>query len=288
MFLRNDLALTWRDRFGTKCLLHIKDDVDPRSTREDTDCLATTMACFHRRYDLGDRGIPQSAEEFWQDLVAKYIPYEEITNKAFAGEIPNVTVSEDCRGFYVVSIYGEVFYSEIDRKEDVGIYVTGEMDIPQCMTLLTPYAVWKSLYLYDHSGLSISASTSSNPYSDSWDSGILGWIVCEKARLQELRGDIDDNDWQSIAEKEIDTDVMLYDAYLHNEIYGYDLYVDRDGEWELENTCLGGFYGDDPVESGLAGDVGHDLEMAISSNSILEGIAKEKRTVSYSFEFAAS
>lgn len=99
------------------------------------------------------------------------------------------------------------------------------------------------IYLYDHSGLTIS----SGPFSCSWDSGWFGivavsiekvkkeygWKVLTAARRRKIEGYL---------QGEIDT----YDNYLRGEVYGYRITPADDKDDVLE-SCWG-YFGDDGLE----------------------------------------
>jgi hypothetical protein len=99
------------------------------------------------------------------------------------------------------------------------------------------------LYLYDHSGITISTS----PFSCPWDSGQVGWIYCTK-------GDMD-SEWIGLSgqEKEERSEVLLkgevetYDQYLRGDIYGYKISkvstCDHGHEHKEEVESIWGFYG---------------------------------------------
>ena len=60
--------------------LHIQhDDIADNNPRwwDDHD---SVMACFHSRYNLGDKIDVKTPEEFWNNLVCKYCSDEEIIN----------------------------------------------------------------------------------------------------------------------------------------------------------------------------------------------------------------
>lgn len=67
------------------------------------------------------------------------------------------------------------------------------------------------LYLYDHSGITISTS----PFSCQWDSGQVGWIYITKDDVKEY-GISDPGSM-------IEGDVEMYDKYLRNEVYYYQV-----------------------------------------------------------------
>lgn len=101
-----------------------------------------------------------------------------------------------------------------------------------------------NLYLYDHSGLTISWK----PFGDRWDSGQIGFIFATQETLLKEYGTVD----QLVIEKAINVlkgEVETYDMYLRGEIYGYRIH-------EVETCNLGhehmnevdscwGFYGED-------------------------------------------
>ena len=104
------------------------------------------------------------------------------------------------------------------------------------------------LYLYDHSGISISVS----PFSCRWDSGQVGFIYTTHSRLKKMGHTKDVNidkvtDW---LKSEVDT----YNSFLIGDIYGFILH-DKPcdtcyGEGEELNSCWG-FIGNDPIENGM-------------------------------------
>jgi hypothetical protein len=97
----------------------------------------------------------------------------------------------------------------------------------------------KPLYLYDHSGISISTSK----FSCSWDSGQVGFIYTTKQKLEYLGFD-----WKKITKARLekindwlDSEVSVYNNFLTGEFYGY--------KTDTEDSCWG-FIGD-PETSGL-------------------------------------
>lgn len=97
------------------------------------------------------------------------------------------------------------------------------------------------LFMYNHSGISLSLSNSHYPFNDHWDSGQLGYILVDrenalkefgKKRLtKQLKQKI-----RQIIEGEIET----YNQYLSGDVYGYA--VSKDGQ-EID-SCWG-YYGQD-------------------------------------------
>lgn len=86
--------------------------------------------------------------------------------------------------------------------------------------------VWLPLYLYDHSGITMSTT----PFSSRWDSGQVGWIYANKDDLMGLTGVYDDNHFSDDKAYEVlENVVKTYDQYLTGNVYGYTL--------EKQETC---------------------------------------------------
>lgn len=93
------------------------------------------------------------------------------------------------------------------------------------------------LYLYDHSGITISLS----PFSCRWDSGQVGWVMLEPDDLRKKykAKRLSKNHWKK-AEKVIENEVKVFDDYLTGSVYGFKAF-DSDGE---EFDSCWGYYGD--------------------------------------------
>ena len=247
---------------GNEYVLHIQQDSDPEDPRtfDDHDCL---MACFHRRYTLGDTIDQREPEAFWQGLVRKYVPEATLFNKANAkpDEIPDRYTWEDNDG----TVYGNL------TSWKVCLYYVEDLTIPQCQSLLYPYLVSLPLWLYDHSGITISCGDRVYPYNDRWDSGLVGWIIYAKQAE-------DGEDWRERAFARMRAEVEEYDHYLQGEVYGFTIY--ENGE-EID-SCWG-YYGDDLAKNGIL-DEGPGLTEALASDSYTTGQARKETTVTYYFD----
>jgi hypothetical protein len=100
------------------------------------------------------------------------------------------------------------------------------------------------LYLYDHSGITISTS----PFTCRWDSGQVGfiWISAEKIRKEYSVKRISQKLLEKV-ETYLRAEVKTYDQYFIGDIYGFELY---DKDENLLDSCWG-FYGDDIKENGM-------------------------------------
>jgi hypothetical protein len=108
-----------------------------------------------------------------------------------------------------------------------------------------PGCLIKPLYLYDHSGITISTG----PFSCPWDSGQIGFIFITQKSINEV---FDGN--ESRGEQCLIGEVETYDQYLRGDIYRFIL---RDkpcekcsGPGEILDNC-GGFYGNNTINNGM-------------------------------------
>jgi hypothetical protein len=109
--------------------------------------------------------------------------------------------------------------------------------------------LWLPLYLYDHSGITISTA----PFSCPWDSGQIGFIYCTQKQINhEWNGDRD------AARKYLFGEVSTYDQYLTGDIWGF---VVKDEHEEIVDSCWG-FYGYEYCVSEARDSAQHCLEVA--------------------------
>ncbi len=123
-------------------------------------------------------------------------------------------------------------------------YILGDkhdMSVEDLQELVArPDVIALPLYLYDHSGISMSTNRS-YPFNCPWDSGQVGfiWITKEKIRREYKVKRISEktlNKALDVLQGEVD----VYDQYLRGAIYGY---VIEDEQGEHIDSCWG-FYGD--------------------------------------------
>jgi hypothetical protein len=159
--------------------LEIIPDPTPSSPRGDFN--VTTMVCFHKRYDLGDKdhGFRHGDYSSWEEM-----------------------------------------------KRDI--------------LKRTKARIIKPLYMYDHSGQTISTS----PFSCEWDSGQIGWVFITPESIKEAGHK---RPRKATLEQWLETEVNVYDIYIRGEIYGFRLL--KNGE--EEESCWG-FYEADPLENGMS------------------------------------
>lgn len=176
--------------------------IDPREWDN-----VTQMHCAHRRYTLGDKGV--GLVDFLEDALEMiYIESEEFFKWLLEKEIIEEIEGSDDGPLYATQVNAFGFYREglRDALLDYGY----EDEIGICMKI-AEYAglIFSPLYLYEHSGITISTGGFSCP----WDSGMLGvvWITKE--------------DWEEsmitkhTPEEIIHSEVEDYDRYLRGDVY---------------------------------------------------------------------
>jgi len=146
---------------------------------------------------------------------------------------------------------------DVQPKEDINEYIKA----------LPEGAVVLPVYMYDHSGITISTK----PFSCPWDSGLLGTIYTTKERVTDL-GEPWDNRLQ--IERLLKQEIEIYDQYLRGDVYGYE-YLKLEtcpecGHVEEEHidSCWG-FFGWSAVLQGLTDYLG-------LSENVLEEIWERK------------
>ena len=113
-------------------------------------------------------------------------------------------------------------------------------------------AVILPLYMYDHSGISISTS----PFSCRWDSGQIGFVLVSKKQALEEFGGVRVSSKKKVKiESIIEAEVQTYTQYVEGEVYGFQI-VDEDDE--VIDSCYG-FFGTDFATNGMLDYIDHNL-----------------------------
>ena len=134
-------------------------------------------------------------------------------------------------------------------RYDLGDKAANEEDLE----LAKKNGVVLNLYLYDHSGLSLSTSNASYPFNDRWDSMQIGYIYATKEKiLKEYSAKILSAKLRSQVIKVLQSEIEVYNQYLSGSVYGYihskieTCSLHEDHKTHLD-SCYG-FYYDDPKE----------------------------------------
>lgn len=309
---------------GKRFCLHIRDDECAGNPREEWENLCL-MACFHRRYNLGDSIEQKTPEEFWQHLVRRIVPVAEVVSALRDGYVAGIRIAENKEDAELFDVYETSYWRTVignsdptERLEYEGVpgaalydYVENDLTVGNCQKLLEPYCEWMPLWLYDHSGLTMSCGARTGQYADRWDSGCVGWIVAMKDKIMAetteiLYGEdgepirveykhegrpstygimsrpLTDATWRKRAIEVMEGEVEVYDQYLRGDVYGYTLYEQEDDEW-IEQDSVWGFYGDDLLENGIAGEVGDGFADALKNGTYEQGEAAIRTVTYYDF-----
>lgn len=203
----------------------IKNDPEPESPREWDN--VGTMVCWHSRYNLGDEQPSCSSDDYLMSLAEEFDPSIEARIDRFSEKVfEGVNFSNDTQR--------NKAYRELDAYQSAQIDKALEGNV-----LRLP------LYLYDHSGISMSTGGFGCP----WDSGQVGFIYVRVADVKKERG------WKRMSPKRneqvlniLKGEVETYDQHLTGQVYGFEIYehlTEEDAEQgEFIDSCWGFFSGD--------------------------------------------
>lgn len=239
-----DIVVSISENSKMAVVSYLSRDDPAESPREHDDQDFNHMICFHRSYKLGDEHRYSDSEAFIEDLCCQAVGYNK-----WEAIVEKLETNIDKLTYPKTQQERNEYYREVDAMKGK-VYDK----------ILDRHYVMLPLYLYDHSGLSMSVGSFSCP----WDSGQVGYIyMTRETILDNWGGKILT---KAIKQKAIDSmtaTVTEYDSYLTGDVYGvcHELFVnvgtDREPEWESydEEACWG-FYGSDYVEQEMVGE--HD------------------------------
>jgi len=102
------------------------------------------------------------------------------------------------------------------------------------------------LYLYDHSGITISTT----PFGCRWDSGKVGYIYARKSDIRKEYGRKRmSNKLHNHILDIMRAEVKTFDLFIRGEVYAFEI---RDNDTDEFIDGCSGFYGSDPLENGMA------------------------------------
>ena len=236
--------------------LIIEQEDDPPNPRVEWDTFGK-MICWHRRYSLGDKHDFDSPEDFLRDLYrhsitdgGKQLVSFLKSGKARASKLeynPHTREWDLSCYSYWRTILGNSepdWYVEQSAPKsqlnDDGWFMDYMLDALTTNDLKELLGELKDvvilpLFLYDHSGLSISTgSFVGRAVHAEWDSGQVGYIYADRKAIEKTYGAVNSETLRQ-AGKVLEGEVECYDLYLRGECYGYRLF--KDGE--EEDSCWG-------------------------------------------------
>lgn len=147
--------------------------------------------------------------------------------------------------------------------DDFCCYLAEEADERAVISTLMKCTVMKPLFLYDHSGMSI--STNDGFPDRGWDVSLIGLAYFEQDQVEELAK-------QGVSARQIiDADVAMLDDYLQGEVYACEVFDASTGD----HTYIGGFYptADEKLDNGqsFATEIASEYVSDFGAATIEEG-----------------
>jgi len=197
--------------------LKLHRDDDPPDPRENDNL--GRMVCFHPRYNLGDEQPRVSPDEWLRDLACEL-------DETLADRLD---YWENGNGWQALANKADAMGNRhawrlADEKIEAAV-----------QKVLDARAVMLPLYLYDHSGLSMSTGGFSCP----WDSGQVGYIYASREDvLKEYGGKKLTAATRQRAVSLLKAEVEEYDHFLRGDAWGWAVYeVDDECDCEPDEEC---------------------------------------------------
>lgn len=229
------MSSLYQEAENDKAVLRIYYDETPEDPRNQDNL--GTMICWHRRYYLGDEHRFTNSRDLMEYLVEETYNEEDLSDL-----IKNKIIYNKDSSY---SIAGESYNNLDDLLYDIDRYPFNFLSDEEVFNLANKKTIILPLYLYDHSGITISTS----PFGCPWDSGQVGWIYITYPEIEEEYGEITGKAIEK-AEQVLKNEVKIYDMYLMGDVYGYMLEEKKECnscghiDYKLVDSCWG-FYGDE-------------------------------------------
>ena len=232
--------------------LIIQSDYDTESPRED-ECFGK-MICFHSRYCLGDEHNYSYPSDFMRELIRnECLPANELIDYIKSGQSNSVKLAFDQVAHqWNISYYNDhlkkwsvecSFDPPLDGQEkDVADAIVETLEMSELVNIAKNNCCILPLYLYDHSGITMSTSR----FNDSWDSEQVGWIYASHTDVEKEYGAFNEENVEK-AMKLLQCEVEYYDHYIRGDCYGFLLFK---GEEEID-SCWGFLGSPDEMRSDI-------------------------------------
>jgi len=241
----------------TPYTLFIVEDDEPINPREDYDNFGK-MVCFHNHHSLGDKHDHGEPRDFLRSLLFdKYSSYPkseygkpvydyikqgrskeaklEYNRSTREWELLENNYWSSGNDWYASSSYP----ASLKGKEIPDWFLDDALSSLRMNELLELVeemdgTVILPLYLYDHSGITMSTGGFSCP----WDSGQVGWIYADHEMIEKEYGKVTPETVEK-ARQLLEGEVKSYDYFLTGQCYGFQLFKD-----DVEMDSCWGFLGD--------------------------------------------
>lgn len=145
------------------------------------------------------------------------------------------------------SSHNDFYHQESGLYPDKDYDRLSEEQLQKCADKVYQNGVILPLYLYDHSGITMSTTVFSCP----WDSARVGLIYISKEKiLKEYGGKSLTKKLRKRVEEYLESEVKIYNYYLTGSVYGYNITkTDSDGE-EIDIDSCWGYFGHSTDDGG--------------------------------------
>lgn len=226
-------------------LLQIMNDEEPPDPRTDYDNFGR-MVCWHSRYNLGDKHLFDDPNDFLQDLTQRTVSEYALFKFVRSGKASTTKLTYDrSRNGWDIGSYDDYFKqwfhddffegSLEENKSAVKGSLIGSMSNAELLAVAGQKNLILPLNLYDHSGLSMSASSFiGRAQHAEWDSGQTGWIYATSDSIRAEYGNCSAESAEK-AKALLMSEVETYNYYLSGQCYGFRLYESG----EETDSCWG-------------------------------------------------
>ena len=236
-----------------KLTLEIHQEQDNFNPRVEYDHVGV-MFCKHGRYTLGD----EDAENPYLSLVAVDLGGYKLYCEQSYGSDYNDPPDDTPHTYDSVMELLQEYLDEAETDEDAertegAIAWLRDLTEYDEHVLRSDVAVCLPIYLYDHSGLTVSHGS----FSCRWDSGQVGWHYITKDAARENWGaDVTDEQLTACLQAEL----KEYDCYLRGYVWGFTI---TNEEGDVVDSCWG--YIGDELE-----DISFGIRDAVNEDEITD------------------
>ncbi len=228
---------------GTKQRLCVVQDTDPLNPRIEDEGNIGMMCCFGRYSYLGDDTGYRTVEDLKKDLMnTAGITMEALREYAKQGTKWSRLAYEKQSNLW--KLYRrqkdgtEKLLLEDDDVEILDDDILESISVQEIVALAKNTIIALPLYVYDHSGITMNTTG----FTDQWDTSLVGIIWTTPEKLQKIGVVLQNGEtWETVAKRNMEAEIKIYNQYLNNEVYGYVVETLEDGEWEETDSCYG-FY----------------------------------------------